>query len=60
VWHFSSHSLTKWCNTPPYMLVYISPNFPYGTKLSFPPIAFMQPTTWAAYHMGSLVLVRGE
>jgi hypothetical protein len=34
VWHFSSHSLTKWCNTSPYMLVYISPNFPCGTKLS--------------------------
>jgi hypothetical protein len=34
VWHFSSHSLTKWCNTPPYMLVYISCNFPCGTKLS--------------------------
>jgi hypothetical protein len=34
VWHFSSHSLTKWCNTPPYMLLYISPNFPCGTKLS--------------------------
>jgi hypothetical protein len=37
VWHFSSHSLTKWCNTPPYMLVYISPNFPCGTKLSSHP-----------------------
>jgi hypothetical protein len=34
VWHFSSHSLTKWCNTSPYMLVYISLNFPCGTKLS--------------------------
>jgi hypothetical protein len=34
MWHFSSHSLTKWCNTPPYMLVYISPNFLCGTKLS--------------------------
>jgi hypothetical protein len=34
VWHFSSHSLTKWCNTPSYMLVYISPNFLCGTKLS--------------------------
>jgi hypothetical protein len=34
VWHFSSHSLTKWCNTPPYMLVYISSNFLCGTKLS--------------------------
>jgi hypothetical protein len=32
--NFSSHSLTKWYNTPPYMLVYISPNFPCGTKLS--------------------------
>jgi hypothetical protein len=31
---FSSHSLTKWCNTAPYMLVYIPPNIPYGTKLS--------------------------
>jgi hypothetical protein len=34
VWHSSSHSLTKWCNTPPYMLIYISPNFLCGTKLS--------------------------
>jgi hypothetical protein len=34
VCHFSSHSLIKWCNTPPYMLVYISLNFPCGTKLS--------------------------
>jgi hypothetical protein len=38
VWHFSSHSLTKWCNTPHYMLVYISPNFPCGTKLSPHPL----------------------
>jgi hypothetical protein len=34
VWHSSSHSLTKWCNTPPYMLAYIPPNFPCETKLS--------------------------
>jgi hypothetical protein len=34
VWHFSSHSLTKWYNTPPYLLVYIFPNFPCGNKLS--------------------------
>jgi hypothetical protein len=38
VWHFFSHSLTKWCNIPPYMLVYISPNFLYGTKLSSHPL----------------------
>jgi hypothetical protein len=38
VWHFSSHSLTKWCNTPPYMLVYNSLNFPCGTKLSSHPL----------------------
>jgi hypothetical protein len=38
VWHLSSHSLTKWCNTPPYMLVYISPNFPCGTELSSHPL----------------------
>jgi hypothetical protein len=34
VWHFSYHSLIKWCNTPPYMLFYISPNFSCETKLS--------------------------
>jgi hypothetical protein len=38
VWHFASHLLTKWCNTPPYMLVYISPNFLCGTKLSSHPL----------------------
>jgi hypothetical protein len=55
VWHFSSHSLTKWSNTPPYMLVYISPNFPCGTKLSshFLPLCSQKlglHVTWAYTH----------
>jgi hypothetical protein len=55
VWHFSSHSLTKWCNTPPYMLVYISPNFSCGTKLSSHPLPLCSQkhglhVTWAHTH----------
>jgi hypothetical protein len=55
VWHFSSHSLTKWYNTPPYMLIYISPNFPCGTKLSshLLPLCSQQlglHVTWAYTH----------
>jgi hypothetical protein len=34
-----SHSLTKLWNTPPYMLVYIFPNFPCETKLSSHPLS---------------------
>jgi hypothetical protein len=34
VWHFSSHSLTKWCNTPPYILLYISSIFHMGLNLA--------------------------
>jgi hypothetical protein len=37
VWHFSSHSLTKWCNTPPYMLPCWSmslPTFHMGLNLA--------------------------
>jgi hypothetical protein len=57
VWHFSSHSLTKWCNTLPYMLVYISPNFSCETKLSSHPLPLCSQqlelhVTWALRFLG--------
>jgi hypothetical protein len=55
VWHFSSHLLTKWCNTLPYMLVYISRNISCGTKLSSHPLPLYSQklglyVTWAHTH----------
>jgi hypothetical protein len=48
VWYFSSHSLTNWCNTPPYMLVYIFLTFHVGLNLA-PTSCF-----WAAKNLGCM------
>jgi hypothetical protein len=51
MWYSYSHSLTKWCKTPPYMLIYIPPNFLCGLNLA-PTSCLCAAKTWVASHMG--------